>query len=300
MYFYKNTLFKYLGFKEFCVILFATSTAYHLLHTITGMQHGLYTKTIFSDGEFLIEINQDVHCKSVWVIASMQSPADNLLELYFLLDALDKAGACINLFITYFSYARQLSLSTSQAGHVSAVSGMLRQFNLNSLHIMHPHTNLLQNLLPHTVHIDMRFLQQHAAMYDALVAPDKGAEDLVAVLAAQSQKEVIRLSKVRLNHGHISITAVSGDVVGKRLLIIDDIIATGSTIMLAAEELKRRGALHVAVVATHGIFVPGSYTNIEKSAIDSVVVTNSLAQSYRSSKIQVYDIGAYIKRVMQS
>jgi ribose-phosphate pyrophosphokinase len=230
----------------------------------------------------------------------MQPPADNLLELCFLLDALDKAGARINLFITYFSHARQLSLSAQQVGHVSIVSRMLQQFNLESLHIMHPHTNLLQNLLPHVVHIDMDFLQQQAAMYDAIVAPDKGAEDLVMTLATQSQKEVIRLSKVRLHHEHVSITSISGDVAGKRLLIVDDIIATGNTVMLAAHELKKQGALHVAVVATHGIFVPGAYAHIEKSVIDSVIVTNSLYQPYISSKIQIHDIGPYIAMVIQS
>ena len=89
------------------MILFSTRSTRHLASNI-ALRPGVCTIKQFSDGELFVRIDEDVQGQHVWVLAGTQSPAEHLLELFFLCDALVRAGAHINLFITYFAYARQI------------------------------------------------------------------------------------------------------------------------------------------------------------------------------------------------
>ena len=89
------------------MILFSTRSAQHLASKI-ALNHGSCTIKQFSDGEIFVRVDEDIQDKHVWVLASTQAPAENLLELFFLCDALKRAGAHMSVLITYFAYARQV------------------------------------------------------------------------------------------------------------------------------------------------------------------------------------------------
>lgn len=280
------------------MILFSTRTARHLAGRM-ALKQGACTIKNFSDGELFVQIDEDVTNKPVFVLASTQTPGDNMLELFFLLDALQRAGAHISLFISYFAYARQIVAAHGQALSAQVISNILREFTINHLYIMHVHSStLLHELLPFTDAWDIRFFTTHAQQYDAIAAPDKGAVYIAQEVARLSGKELIRLTKQRYDDTTIQIRSVDGDVRGKRILLVDDMISTGHTVVQAAQELIKRGATAVAAAATHGVFSSQARTFLEQSVLEKIFVTNTIDQASHG-KIVVTDIHAYIANIME-
>jgi ribose-phosphate pyrophosphokinase len=281
------------------MLVFSTNSSHHLAKQC-ATRLGLCTIKHFSDGELFVRIDEDVRAQDVWVLSSTQAPADNLLELFFLLDALQQAGARIHLFIPYFGYARQINPAQDEARGAQIVSSFLHQFKLEKLAILQVHSPLLHNFLSYQDVHDVDFFCRAAQDYDALVAPDKGAFVWAQDIAKRCNKELIVLTKTRPNHDQVNIVAMDGKAQGKRLLIIDDIISTGHTLIESAEALKSAGATQIAAAAIHGVFSPGAIERLEQSILTSITVTNSIKQHTPSGKIKVEDIGVFISATIET
>ncbi|MGE0207064.1 MAG: ribose-phosphate diphosphokinase [Candidatus Babeliales bacterium] len=232
----------------------------------------------FSDGEIYVRLLENVAKQDVWVLAQTAPPAENLIELYFLLDALQRENANVNLFLTYFGYARQDRTAYGEALSSEVLFRFLQTFNIKSTKILHIHNPKLRVFYDFQDVILLDFFIPYAQEADILVAPDHGAQALVASIAECAKKEYVVMSKTRSSHEHIEKITINGTVKNKRVLLIDDMIATGGTIVHAAKILKEHGAVEIAVAATHGVFSDDAYNRIAKSAIDRVFVTNSLPQ----------------------
>lgn len=278
------------------MMLFSTSTTHHLASHIT-LQAGNCTIKQFNDGELFVRLNEDVQGKEVWVLAATQAPAEHLLELFFLLDALQRAGAHINLCITYFAYARQVIAAPGEACTAQVISIFLKKFNIAKTYIIHPHSTLLHDYLPFTAVRDVNFFCKQAEAYDAIAAPDKGAFALAQEIAQICKKELILLTKVRPDHDKVEIVAIEGIVEQKKVLLIDDIISTGRTLVESARALKKLGATSIAAAATHGVFSPGSHQLLEQSVLEKISVTNSIAQNSQG-KITVIDMSQFIQQTI--
>lgn len=278
------------------MILFANRAAQHLAQKI-DIPQGACTIKQFSDGELYVRIDQDVEKQDVWVLASMPTPAENILELFFLCDALSRAGAHINLFVTYFAYARQTIAAPGEACAAHVITKSLQNFPLKSVYIMHPHCSLLHNFLPFTTVHDINFFCNQATTYDIIAAPDKGAIPFAETIAKVSNKELLLLTKVRPAQEKVKIVAVDGQVINKKVLLVDDIISTGRTIAECAHALKELGATSVAAAASHGIFSPGSQELLEQSPLEQVFVTNTIPQESRGI-ITVVDTSQCIQNIM--
>jgi ribose-phosphate pyrophosphokinase len=279
------------------MILFSTMSSRHIAERC-AMRLGACTVKHFSDGELFVRIDEDVHSQDVWVLASTQTPADNLLELFFLLDALQTAGARIHLFISYFSYARQVVTAQGQARSAQVISSFFSQFALKQIIILHAHDSRVHDLLSYHDVYATNFFCNAAQGYDAIVAPDKGAYIWAQEIAKHCGKEIIALTKTRFDE-QVKIITVEGAVDGKRLLIVDDIVSTGYTLIEAAQVLKNAGATSVAAAVTHGVFSAGAVERLEKSILESITVTNSIKQPVRGGKTKVEDISAVICEIMQ-
>jgi len=278
------------------MILFANRAAQHLAKKI-DLPQGACTIKQFSDGELYVRIDQDVEEQDVWILASTPTPAENLLELFFLCDALSRAGAHINLFITYFAYARQTITAPGEACAAHVITKTLQNVPLKSTYIMHPHCSLLHNFLPCTTVHDINFFCNLAAAYDTIAAPDKGAVAFAETIAKASNKELILLTKVRPTQEKVKIVTVDGNVTNKKVLLVDDIISTGRTIVQCAHALKELGAASVAAAASHGVFSPGSQELLEQSPLEHIFVTNTIPQESRGT-ITVVDTSHYIQNIM--
>lgn len=278
------------------MILFSTTATAPIAKNIV-MPKGACTIKRFSDGEIFVRIDEEVKNKEVWVVAGTQAPAENLIELFLLLDALKQAGAIIHLFITYFSYARQIEPLAREAHSAELIGSILSTFDLKRCFILHPHSQLLHTYLSYTDMYPLDFFCTAAQPFDAIVAPDRGARVLAEQIAEHCNKPAIHLEKTRPAHEQVKIVAVNGDVTGKRLIIVDDMIATGRTLVHAAEELIKMGAESVAAAATHGIFSNNAYEYIDTSILETVVVTNSIA-TRESKKVKIIDISPDIQNTI--
>ncbi len=279
------------------MILFSTQKSNYLAQKITA-HHGACTIKQFSDGEIFVRIDQDVRNKKVWVVANTQPPAENMLELFFLLDALERAGAHVYLFITYFAYARQVIAKPGEAVSAEVIGNFFKNFNLKKIIILHAHSKLLHDFLNFTTVRDLEFFCTQAHQYDAIAAPDKGAYALAQEVAETCKKELILLTKTRPDHEKVEIVSVEGTVTNKKILIVDDIIATGKTLIEVARALHTMGAKTIAAAATHGIFTGDAQDILAKSIIEKIAVTNSVPQ-HKHEKIVVHDISHFISKVMR-
>ena len=148
-----------------------------------------------------------------------------------------------------------------------------------------------ENLLP------LKLVSSIAKQADIVAAPDKGGIPFATIVGREYGLPVVYIEKRRLTDKMVEVTSLSGDVRGKRVMIVDDMIATGSTTIKATEKLMDEGAEEVYVYATHGIFSEGAKEKLEKSTVKCIYVTNSLPQN-AEGKIRVIDISNYLQEVI--
>lgn len=278
------------------VNLFLTPSTRHLALDIDGAK-GKYISKTFSDGEKYIRVEGEVKGK-VWVIANTNPPADNILELFFLMDALKRLSDEVYLLIPYFAYARQDKI-TQRGESLSAkvISDFIKHFRLRKIIVVHIHSERVKEYLNYENLLPLKLVSSIAKQADIVAAPDKGGIPFATIVGREYGLPVVYIEKRRLTDKMVEVTSLSGDVRGKRVMIVDDMIATGSTTIKATEKLMDEGAEEVYVYATHGIFSEGAKEKLEKSTVKCIYVTNSLPQN-AEGKIRVIDISNYLQEVI--
>ncbi len=176
--------------------VFPTRACRHLMPTL-DVQEGLVEIKNFTDGELYVRLDEDVQRKWVWVLAATPAPADNLLELYFLLDALQRAGARINLFLTYFGYARQDRAEPGEALSSELIFRFLKTFAIEKTCIVYIHNPALRRFFDFNDIILLDFFLPLAQNVDYVIAPDKGAIPFATYIAQHTNKELVVCEKPR-------------------------------------------------------------------------------------------------------
>lgn len=256
----------------------------------------------FADGEIhvqLEQLQQKIKENEIWVIAATPAPADNYMELFLLLDALQHAGAQVNLMLTYCGYARQDKDEIGQGVGARVIANALKNFNIKQTFIVHPHSIQLQKFLPHKAIMPYDLFYPIAHKYDVIVAPDHGAQKLAQHISNECDKPFIIVQKKRIAPDHIAIEKIETNIKKKKILIVDDMICTGSTTMTVAAQLKEKGADSIDLMATHGIFAGDAREQLTQSNINHIYVTNSLRQTYASKKITIIDIAPTIQTLIK-
>ena len=277
-------------------MLFYIPSTKHLADNIS-MPKGTATFGQFSDGEWHVSIHDAVQGKVVWVLAQTGAPADTMIQLLLLCDALQRAGASVKIFISYMGYARQDRPFDGQALSCQVMCDLIERCHPRALHALQLHNPLICSQL-FINHIPYPFFSDCVQNADIIVAPDKGAVMWSKFIAEDTFKQLICIEKHRPEPEQV-LMKISGDVRGKHALIVDDMITTGNTILEAAHLLFEHGALSVRVAATHGLFTGDARAKLEASRIEKIYVTNSLLQKQTSDKITVVDIAPFIEEIMQ-
>lgn len=264
----------------------------------------------FLDGEIEVKLGENVRGTDIFIIQSTQPPADNLFELLLMIDAGKRASAQrITAVIPYFGYSRQdkkdeprVPISSKLIANVLSSAGVDRILTIDL------HAAQIQGFFD--IPVDHLYatpvLMDYCKNFDlkdfVIVAPDVGgAKRAGGVAKRMGNLQLCIINKMRPTPDQAYITNVVGDVKDKNVLIVDDIISTGGTIVNAAEALKNAGAKKVYCYCTHPILSGNAKEKIAKSKLEKLLVTDTLPITEPYSKIEILSvsglIGEAIKRI---
>lgn len=267
----------------------------------------------FSDSEVWVEIYENMRGEDVFVIQSTSSPAnDNLMELLIIIDALKRASAGrITAVIPYFGYARQ-DRKTSPRTPISAklVANLITEAGAQRVLTMDLHAGQIQgffdiptdNLYAAPVfaaHVKQKFQGQDDLL---VVSPDVGGVVRARTFAKKINAGLAVIDKRREKPGEVAEMQVIGDVSGHTCILYDDICDSAGTLCRAAEALHDQGAKAVHAMCTHGVLSNNAVERVEKSALETLFLTDSIEQTQAasSSKVVVTSIAPILAEAIGS
>ncbi len=241
----------------------------------------------FSDGEIMVEINENVRGKDVFLLQSTCYPTnDNIMELIILADAMRRASAArITAVIPYFGYARQDRRVRSARVPITAkvVADMLASVGISRMLTVDLHADQIQGFfyIPvDNVYATPAMLTDiHAQQHNNLmvVSPDVGGVIRARAIAKLlDDADLAIIDKRRPQPNETKVMNIIGDVAGRNCVIVDDIVDTASTLCQAASALKDNGATTVTAYCTHAVLSGKAIDNIQQSALDEIVITDTI------------------------
>ncbi len=253
---------------------FAEALARELGTTLAAAEHKR-----FPDGEGYVRLHADAKGRDVLVVQST-APDPNLVELLLWLDAAREAGArTVTAVVPYFGYARQDRVFNPGESVSSRAAGRAIAAAADKVVTVDPHKLDILAFMGGKATAVSAVPQLAAALrswrVDAVLAPDKGALDRAREAAGILGVPVDHLEKTRLSATEVRMAPKSLDVRGKRVAIVDDLIASGSTMVQAAKQLKANGAAAVYAACTHGLFTGNALPNLLGGGIDRVLCTDT-------------------------
>ena len=249
-----------------------------------GLNLGASDVLTFSDGEFQPSFNESVRGATVFIIQSTPPPTDNLFELLLMIDAAKRASAYrVIAVMPYFGWARQDRKDKPRVSiGAKLVANMLHAAGCDRVMTCDLHADQIQGFfdfpvdhiyasavfLPYSKSLDSEHL--------AIAAQDMGGAKRANAYARYLECPVIICHKSREKAKVVaSITAI-GDVAGKNIILVDDMVDTAGTLVKAANVLKEMGALSVRACATHPVFSGSAYEKIANSALEEVIVSDTI------------------------
>jgi ribose-phosphate pyrophosphokinase len=253
----------------------------------------------FSDGEIWAKFEDNVRGDDLFILQSTFAPSDNLFELLIMIDAAKRASAKrVTAIIPYFGYARQdrkdqprVSITAKLVANLLTRAGADRviTIDLHSSQIQGFFDIPLDHLYASTVFI--KELKKLKLENLAVAAPDVGGVKTARSYAKRLGGDLVVVDKRRPAHNVAEIVHIIGQVKDKSIIIVDDIIDTGSTFVQCAEALKNAGAARIIGLCVHPVFSGSALEKIENSdAIEAMLVTDSIPQRRESEKIKVVSV----------
>ena len=264
----------------------------------------------FSDGEISVQIGESVRGKDVFVIQPTCAPTNsNLMELLILTDALKRSSASsITAVVPYFGYARQDRKAAPRVP-ISAklVANMMQTAGIDRVVTMDLHAGQIQgffdvpvdNLYGSLIFLD--YLKEKNLKNPIIASPDVGGVARARSFAKKLSLDLVLVDKRREEANKSEVMNIIGDVAGKDVILIDDMIDTAGTIVKAAGAFKEQGAKSVSAFCTHAVLSGPAYERIESGALDGLVVTDTIPLKQESDRIKVISVaplfGEVIRRV---
>ena len=280
---------------------------------ILGVKLGEMEISRFSNGETRVWVKEKKIEKRVVVVQSLPHPTnEHLIEFCLICDALHRGGATeITAVIPWMGYSKQDKVFRSGEPLSAKVVAQIIQiasptkivtFDLHNRATLGFFDVPIVELSAKPLLIEYFRKQLGSKVPNSgpggewvVVAPDSGSVKASGSFARELDLPIAYMDKRRdYVSGQVEVAGMSGEVKGKRVIIVDDMIVTGGTVMAAAVYLKSQGALSVSVAATHHLYVPGAQAKLEKSEIDEVVVSDSVAESIKHPKLVVLSIAPII------
>lgn len=252
----------------------------------------------FSDGEMSPFIAESVRGHEVFLIQSTFAPSDNLMELLLMVDAARRASAkSVNVVIPYFGYARQdrkdkprVAIAAKLHANLISAAGASRIMTCDL------HADQIQGFFDIPVdHLDgayifVPYLKSLGLTNIMFASPDVGGIKRARSFAKFFDAELAVCDKHRKEANKIESMRLIGEVDGKDVVLVDDLVDTAGTICKAAALLKEKGARSVRAVCTHGVLSGNAYSNIDGSLLEELVITDTIPLKQESNKIKVLTV----------
>lgn len=289
--------------------IFACSQSRDLAEKIAkhyGMPLGNVTFSHYSDGEFQPSFEESIRGIRVFLICSTFPSADNLMELLLMIDAAKRASARhITAVIPYFGWARQDRKDKPRVPiGAKLVAKMLETAGATRVMTMDLHADQIQGFFEKPVDhlyastIFLPYVKSLGLENLTIASPDMGGSKRAYAYAKYLGSEVVVCYKQRKKANVIDTMELIGDVQGRNVILVDDMIDTGGTLAKAADVMIERGALSVRAICTHAILSGNAYEKIENSSLTELIVTDSIPLKRPSDKIRVLSCAELFADVM--
>lgn len=262
----------------------------------------------FSDGELQASYEESIRGQSVYIIQSTMPPADNLMELLLLIDAAKRASARhIVAVIPYFGYARQdrkdkprVAIGAKLVADMLAVAGATRVMTMDlhadqiqgffNVPVDHLYASTI--FLPYITSLNLSNL--------TIAAPDMGGSKRANAYAKHLKAEMVICYKQRAKANVVEHMTAIGEIEGRNIILVDDLVDTGGTLCKAAEMMMDRGALSVRAICTHPVLSGKAYENIQNSKLTELIVTDTIPLKEENSKIRALSVADLFAKVINS
>jgi ribose-phosphate pyrophosphokinase len=310
-----NKLTTTMGSKNHPLKVFSCRYTNYLTEKICdslGIDLGLSSCPVFSDGEFEPCYEETIRGSHVFIVQSTPPPADNLMELLLMVDAAKRASAYkIIAVIPYFGYGRQDRKDKPRVSiGAKLVADLLSAAGIDRMITMDLHADQIQGFF--NVPVDhlyasamfIPFIRQMELENVTIASPDVGGTKRANTYARMLDTDMVICHKSRPKANVIGNMTLIGDVKGRDVILVDDMIDTAGTITKAANVMMEEGARSVRAFAAHGVLSGPAVERIEKSALVEVYFTDSLEPKNNSSKIKYISVAdsfaAAISRVYKN
>ena len=264
--------------------------------------------TTFSDGEFLPSFTETLRGCDVFIVQSTFPPADNLMELLYMIDAARRASAHkIVAVIPYFGYARQDRKDKPRVPiGAKLVANLLTAAGVDRLITMDLHADQIQGFFDVPVdhlfasRIFLPYLKNRNFTDLCLASPDTGGTRRAATYAKYLDADLVIGFKQRPQPNMIASLQIIGNVKDKNVVLVDDIIDTAGTICKAADIIKKSGAKSVRAMCVHPVLSGNAYEKIKNSALEELIVTDSIPLKEELKKITVLSVDKLFASVIDS
>jgi ribose-phosphate pyrophosphokinase len=261
----------------------------------------------FSDGEMSPFITESVRGHEVFLIQSTFAPSDNLMELLLMVDAAKRASASsVNVVIPYFGYARQdrkdkprVAIAAKLHANLISAAGATRIMTCDL------HADQIQGFFDIPVdHLDgsyifVPYLKSLGLPNIMFASPDVGGIKRARSFAKFFDADLAVCDKHRKEANKVDSMRLIGEVEGKDVILVDDLVDTAGTICKAATLLKEKGASSVRAVCTHGVLSGNAYQNIDNSLLEELVVTDTIPLKQDSKKIKVLSVSTLFAKAIR-
>ncbi|MCT7431712.1 ribose-phosphate pyrophosphokinase [Aliarcobacter cryaerophilus] len=264
----------------------------------------------FSDGEISVQITQSVRGQDVYIIQPTCAPTnDNLMELLIMIDALKRSSAkSINAVIPYYGYARQDRKAAPRVP-ISAklVADLLEKAGINRVVTIDLHAAQIQgffnipadNLFGSILFVN--YIKSKNLKNPIIASPDIGGVARARQYADKLGYDLVIVDKKREKANESQVMNIIGDVKGKDVILVDDMVDTAGTLVKAAEVLKEKGANSVMACCTHGVLSGPAYDRVANGVLDELVISDTIPTKKNAKKITVLTastiIGEAIRRI---
>lgn len=262
----------------------------------------------FSDGEINVQISESVRGRDVFIIQSTGAPSnDNLMELLIMTDALRRSSASsITAVVPYFGYARQDRKAAPRVPITAKlVADMFETAGIDRVVTIDLHAGQIQGFFDIPVDnlygaiIFEDYIRSKNLANPVIASPDIGGVARARYFAQKLGLEMVIVDKRREQANESEVMNIIGDVAGKDVIMIDDMVDTAGTMVKAASALKAKGATSVMACATHGVLSGKAYDNLNNGDLDELVISNTLVLSGQSDKIKVLSVAPLFAEVIR-